>query len=193
METWGSCLGAVWESVTKMFLVSAVVICLLLFFTYLSRGDPYLGDERFGAINLEFNPYENGSVQYGDESIPVHGVRVDFDLFNIGPKRSLSVITVLSYYNKTFSGRPMTKHQAATDRVDDLTLDRSQIVEPYYDPHTGLYSHHIMYRKHMEVDFDISHLAQAIHDGYTHPSVFVVEVFVEDSQGNLERTRSWGR
>lgn len=176
-----------------MLLVGAAVICLLLFFTYLSRSDACFGDEKFGAINLEINPYENGSVQYGDENIPIHRVRVEFDLFNIGPKRSLSVITVLSYHNKTFSGRPMTEHQAATDRVDDLILDRSQIVDPYYDPHTGLYSRHkIIYRKHMEVDFDISHLAQAIHDGYTHPSIFVVEVFVEDNQGNLEKIRRWG-
>jgi hypothetical protein len=166
--------------------LAVALILFLPFYVSLHREETSREqDHLLGVENVEMEIYENGSVEYGDGYVPLHRVKVAFDLVDQGPEGSANVIVTLSYHNKTFSRSFLTKHQAAPSQEFHLYLNgSSHLVEEKFGRISRLprrygeylYLTHTPVRTPLEADFDIGHLAPTIHDGDTHLSTLVVEV-----------------
>jgi len=138
-----------------------LVIVLIAAYTYIINREMDLS-ARISGIE----PYETGSIQYGDEHIPVYSVRVSFSVDNHrGGKGPAWIVVSLSYRDLKNYPTSMNRLNAAADRRYEITFDTPT--------------------RRVVTEFDISHLAEMIHDGVTSLSTLEAQIFVEDRKGDL--------
>jgi len=128
---------------------------------------PHMDSEPdLSARITEIEPYQVGSIPYGDTDIPRYRVKVQFSVDRYKGPRRAEIVVSLSYIDLTFPDICRNRFEAAHQEFD-VYFDKPQL--------------------NMVADFDIYNLSRALYEGETHLSTLEAKIYSVDKHEELRR------